>query len=148
MIEEMIEDLRNLSQDEVADAIVEISTSLRDLEVQFYKTIGDLILSGKVNEIVVKELSGKRQSFFEKSKMIAYYWNDIQGVYSKDKSLTDLVSYINKEILQKQKTVKRVIPKKLVEKRYEENLEQYQTTGDLEAKTRAEEDEALLKEEI
>jgi hypothetical protein len=148
MIEEMIEDLRNLSQDEVADAIVEISTSLRDLEVQFYKTVGDLILSGKVNEIVVKELSGKRQSFFEKAKMIAYYWNDIQGFYTKEKSLTDLVAYINKEILKKQKTVKRVIPKKLVEKRYEENLEQYEATGDLEAKNRAEEDEALLREEL
>jgi hypothetical protein len=146
MIEEMIEDLQNLSQEEVADAIVEISASLRDLEVQFYKAIGDLILSGKIQEIVVKQLSGKRQAFFEKAKMISYYWNDIQGFYTKEKSLSDLVSYINKEILQKQKTSRRVIPKKLVEKRYEENLEQYNATGDLAAKTRAEEDEELLRE--
>jgi hypothetical protein len=146
MIEEMIEELRNLSQDEVADAIVEISSSLRDLEIQFYKTVGDLILGGKINEIIVKELSGKRQSFFDRAKLISYYWDDIQVVYSKEKSLTDLISYINKEILKKQKTVKRIIPKKLVEKRYEENLEQYKATGDLEAKNRAEEDEALLRE--
>ncbi|MEM3541182.1 MAG: hypothetical protein QXF86_03130 [Candidatus Bilamarchaeaceae archaeon] len=144
MIEEMIEEMTNLSDDELADAIVEVSTALRDLEIQFYLTVGKELLKGR-NEMVIKTLSGKRQIFFNRAKLLATYWDELQQIYTKDKTLTDLLDWIKENRIGKKNVKRRILRKAKIEERLAENLEKFKQTGDLEYEARAKEDEDLLQ---